>query len=60
MLKELDLQPVYDSENYDLVCDLQVPLLVQSKDYLRGVGFFSSSWLRLAAQGMAAFDTGGD
>ena len=59
MLKELDLQPVYDSECHDLIRDLQVPLLVQSKDYLRGVGFFTSGWLRLAAQGMAAFVTGG-
>ena len=59
MLKELNLQPVYDSECYDLIRDLQVPLLLQSKDYLRGVGFFTSGWLRLAAQGMATFVTGG-
>lgn len=54
MLKDLDLQPVYDSERYDLISDLQVPLLQQSKDYLRGVGFFTSGWLKLAAQGMSA------
>lgn len=59
MLKELSLQPVYDSECYDLIRDLQVPLLLQSKDYLRGVGFFTSGWLRLAAQGMATFVAGG-
>ena len=55
MLKELELQPVYDSECYDLIRDLQVPLLRQSMDYLRGVGFFTSGWLRIAAQGMAVF-----
>lgn len=59
MLKDLDLQPVYDSERYDLIADLQVPLLQQAKDYLRGVGFFTSGWLRLAAQGMADFVSGG-
>jgi len=59
VLKELELQPVYDSERYDLIRDLQVPLLQQAKDYLRGVGFFTSGWLRLAAQGMAAFVAGG-
>jgi superfamily II DNA or RNA helicase len=59
MLKDLDLHPVYDSESYDLIRDLQVPLLLQSSDYLRGVGFFTSGWLRLAAQGLAAFVTSG-
>ncbi len=59
MLKDLDLQPVYDSERYDLISDLQVPLLQQSKDYLRGVGFFTSGWLKLAAQGMLALVSGG-
>jgi len=58
MLRELDLLPVYDSEHYDLIRDLQVPLLCQAKDYLRGVGFFTSGWLRLAAQGMATLMAG--
>jgi len=51
VLKELELLPVYDSEYYDLIRDLQVPLLSHAKDYLRGVGFFTSGWLRLAGQG---------
>ena len=59
MLKELELQPVYDSEQYDLIRDLQVPLLQHAKDYLRGVGFFTSGWLRIAAQGMSTFVAGG-
>lgn len=55
MLHELDLLPVYDSAEYDLVRDLQVPLLQHSADYLRGVGFFTSGWLRIASRGMADF-----
>jgi superfamily II DNA or RNA helicase len=55
MLRELELLPVYDSESYNLIKDLQVPLLTNSKDYLRGVGFFTSGWLRLAAHGMMEF-----
>ena len=52
MLRELDLLPVYDSEQHDLIQDLIVPLLRNSTSYLRGVGFFSSGWLRLAAPGL--------
>ncbi|MDH7576987.1 MAG: DEAD/DEAH box helicase family protein [Bacillota bacterium] len=55
MLRDLNLLPVYDSEQYDLIRDLQVPLLAHSRDYLRGVGFFTSGWLRLAAQGVVSF-----
>lgn len=55
MLYELDLLPVYDSAEYDLIRDLQVPLLQHSADYLRGVGFFTSGWLRIASRGMADF-----
>jgi len=53
MLRNLSLLPVYDSAEYDLVRDLQVPLLQHSSDYLRGVGFFTSGWLHIASQGMA-------
>lgn len=55
MLKELELLPVYDSEYFDLIRDLQVPLLSHANNYLRGVGFFTSGWLRLASQGMSKF-----
>ena len=52
MLRLLNLLPVYDSSDYNLVNDLIVPLLRQSKKYLRGVGFFTSGWLRIASKGM--------
>ncbi len=52
MLRKLNLLPVYDSSEYDLVHDLIVPLLKNSILYLRGVGFFTSGWLKLAAHGL--------
>jgi len=52
MLKSLNLLPVYDSSEHNLVHDLIVPLLSNSKYYLRGVGFFTSGWLRTASKGM--------
>lgn len=52
MLRDLDLVPVYDSAECDLIKDLIIPLLSNSSFYLRGVGFFTSGWLKLAAQGI--------
>ncbi len=52
MLRSLNLLPVYDSSDHDLVKDLIVPLLCHTKDYFCGVGFFSSGWLRTAAKGL--------
>jgi superfamily II DNA or RNA helicase len=55
VLRDLELLPVYDSSEHDLVRDLQVPLLKHSVDYLRGVGFFTSGWLRIASHGITEF-----
>ncbi len=52
MLKSLTLLPVYDSSENDLIQELIVPLLSHSKEYLRGVGFFTSGWLRIASDGI--------
>jgi len=54
MLKNLTLHPVYDSSEHDIIEDLIVPLLSSSIMYMRGVGFFSSGWLRLAAKGITS------
>ena len=59
MLRSLNLEPVYDSAEHDIVQDLMVPCLRESNTYLRGVGFFSSGWLRLAAQGLAGLVANG-
>ena len=52
-LSSLSLKSVYDSADYHLVDDLIVPLLSHSVEYCRGVGYFSSGWLRLAAEGLS-------
>lgn len=52
MLRDLKLRPVYDSSDCDLVNDLIVPLLSESTSYWRGVGFFTSGWLRTACKGV--------
>ena len=52
MLIDLNLKAVYDSSDHDLIKDLFVPLLKNSTRYDRGVGFFSSNWLKLASIGL--------
>jgi len=52
LLKEINILNVYDSEYYNIIKDLQIPLLSKSVDYLRGVGFFTSGWLTIAAAGI--------
>ncbi len=54
MLRDLKLAPVYDSAECDLVQDLIAPLLAESREYWRGVGFFTSGWLRTACNGIVA------
>lgn len=53
MLRHLELLSVYDSAEYNLVHDLIVPLLQNSIVYFRGVGYFTSGWLRAASEGMS-------
>ena len=58
-LKELNLPPVMDSSTADMAVEFYVPALSVSVSYDRGVGFFSSGWLRMVAQGMSAFAANG-
>jgi DNA phosphorothioation system restriction enzyme len=48
-----------DTSATDLIADFFVPALVSSVSYDRGVGYFSSGWVRLAAEGMAEFAANG-
>ncbi|OQA22560.1 MAG: ATP-dependent RNA helicase DbpA [Chloroflexi bacterium ADurb.Bin360] len=47
--------PVMNTSEHELIRDFFIPALENSTTYDRGVGFFSASWLRIAASGMAAF-----
>jgi hypothetical protein len=49
-LKQLQLPPVIDTSIADMAGEFYVPALSVSVCYDRGVGFFSSGWLRMAMQ----------
>ncbi|WP_263809158.1 DEAD/DEAH box helicase family protein [Salinibacter sp.] len=48
-----------DTSSHDIVDDFFVPMLQNAKRYDRGVGYFSSGWLRAHAQGMVEFAENG-
>ncbi len=49
---ELNLPKTLDTSTADIIEDFFVPVLARATRYERGVGFFSSSWIRLAAKGL--------
>ena len=51
-LRTLDLPLLLKPSDQDLFRDFFVPALTHAFRYDRGVGYFASGWLRLAAQGM--------
>ena len=48
-----------DTSSHDIVGDFFVPMLQNATRYDRGVGYFSSGWLRANAQGMVDFAANG-
>ena len=56
---DLQLPSCLETSSSDLIADFFTPLLSNSVKYDRGVGFFSSGWLRIAAKGMAEFAENG-
>ncbi len=58
-LRALVFPPFLDTSANDLIEDFFTPALAHSIHYDRGVGFFSSGWLRMAAQGMVVFAANG-
>ena len=59
MLRDLGLRDVYDSAETNLTEDLMVPCIANSVLYIRGVGFFTSGWLGLAAKGIVRLASNG-
>lgn len=52
-LRRLGLRYSYNTATHDLAHEFFIPLLSQSISYDRGVGYFSSGWLKANAQGLA-------
>lgn len=51
-LRDLKLKNIYRNSTDEIINDLVVPLLKESHNYYRGVGFFTSSWIRLVTKGL--------
>jgi superfamily II DNA or RNA helicase len=54
-LRELPTTPHFASSTHSLLAQFYVPALSSSMKYDRGVGYFTSNWLRLAASGLSIF-----
>lgn len=50
---ELNIPRVIDTSSSDLMEEFYIPLLSQSALYRRGVGYFTTNWVRSAARGLA-------
>lgn len=50
---DLELPRVIDTSSDDLMQDFYIPLLSRAKVYRRGVGYFTTNWIRSAARGIA-------
>jgi superfamily II DNA or RNA helicase len=58
-LRDLPLRPVLETSTRDLVREFFIPALSESVKYDRGVGYFTSSWLKLAAGGLVGLARNG-
>jgi superfamily II DNA or RNA helicase len=54
-LKDLNIKISYDSDKDDILNDFYIPVLSNSLEYKRSVGFFSSTSLAIAARGISQF-----
>lgn len=58
-LKDLNFSNRLDTSSSDLTEDFFVPTLSAACRYDRGVGFFSSGWIRITSKGLIAFAANG-
>ncbi|WP_378212427.1 DEAD/DEAH box helicase family protein (plasmid) [Aquicoccus sp. G2-2] len=54
-LRQLPTVPTLNTSTDRLIVDFYEPALVAAQRYDRGVGYFTSNWLKLASTGMAVF-----
>ena len=59
LLTDLSLPSIIDTSSADMATEFYMPALSASIQYDRGVGFFSSGWLRMVAQGLTTFAVNG-
>jgi superfamily II DNA or RNA helicase len=58
--RELDLRRVIDTSSTDFIGEFYEPLLSRAEKYRRGVGYFTTNWVRSAARGITELaDNGG-
>lgn len=50
--KDLEINLIYDTSQSSVVEKLIIPLLSNTKTYYRGVGYFSSAWIKLVTKGL--------
>lgn len=58
-LRDLPTQASFNTSTDEILTTFVVPALSRSQRYDRGVGYFTSGWLRLAAAGLAEFAANG-
>lgn len=59
-LMDIELKNIYRNSTNQILDDLVKPLLTQSKVYYRGVGFFTSNWIKLVTNEIKVLvDNGG-
>lgn len=50
--RDMNIKLIYDTSQTSIIDELIVPLLNNSKTYYRGVGYFSSAWIKLVTKGL--------
>src|SRR4051794_33966741 len=58
-LRELETTPKFDTSTHEIMRLFYVPALNRATLYDRGVGFFTSNWMKMAAEGLAGLAANG-
>lgn len=58
-LRELSTAPKFDTSTHEIMSLFYVPALARSASYDRGVGYFTSNWMKMAAAGLAQLAANG-